>query len=358
MATIYQRKHKDSDGHRTWVAQIFVGRDRGKVTRSAKGGFRTQAEARDWAQTHETALKKRKKRGERPENDPSKITIGRLTTEFLADPTTKDRRYYGSLEALIAWWVNAYAGERVQEFSVLKIREARTRLQSGRGPATVNRHLSAMRRCWNWGRQNQMVPHDYLWPTGIMLKEPDWRQRFLSEEELQRLLEAARAESVEMHAAVMVSIACGMRQGEMLRLKWSDIDFTAQRVRILIAKNKQSRGVYLPSAAATALKELKRSRVRSVDGWVFLDAAGEVATKSWIEYRWKRVRSAAKLHDFRWHDLRHSCASFLAQRGASLLEIGSVLGHRSASMTRRYSHFVDGAPVAGHAQLDKLLSGK
>jgi integrase len=90
----------------------------------------------------------------------------------------------------------------------------------------------------------------------------------------------------------------------------------------------------------------------------FVNAAGKPLKKSWLEVRWRKVRDAAGLEDFHWHDLRHSCASFLAQKGASLLEIGSVLGHKSPSMTMRYAHLVQGAPVRGHAELDALLRGK
>jgi site-specific recombinase XerD len=88
---------------------------------------------------------------------------------------------------------------------------------------------------------------------------------------------------------------------------------------------------------------------------VIADDMGQPVTKEWLEYRWRLIRAAAGLHDFRWHDMRHSCASFLAQQGATLLEIGSVLGHRSPSVTQRYAHLVQGAPVTGHAQLDKKL---
>jgi site-specific recombinase XerD len=65
------------------------------------------------------------------------------------------------------------------------------------------------------------------------------------------------------------------------------------------------------------------------------------------------VRAAAGLVDFRWHDLRHSCASFLAQNGASLVEIGSVLGHSSPSVTAKYAHMVAGRPITG---ADKLAA--
>ena len=78
--------------------------------------------------------------------------------------------------------------------------------------------------------------------------------------------------------------------------------------------------MYLPGVAAEALKALKRADVVSVKH-VFLKPDGEALDKHGLEYRWKLVRAEAGLTDFHWHDLRHSCASFLAQRGASLLEI-------------------------------------
>jgi site-specific recombinase XerD len=109
----------------------------------------------------------------------------------------------------------------------------------------------------------------------------------------------------------------------------------------------------LPSVAVEALKALRKGKVVSATH-VFL-LGDEPFEKSMLETRWKTIRKDAGLQDFRWHDLRHSCASFLAQKGATLLEIGSVLGHKSPSVTQRYSHLVQGALVKGHAKLDAKL---
>jgi site-specific recombinase XerD len=91
---------------------------------------------------------------------------------------------------------------------------------------------------------------------------------------------------------------------------------------------------------------------------VFLGQGDEPLNRGTVRIRWLPIRDAAGLRDFRWHDLRHSCASFLAQNGATLLEIGAVLGHRSTSATRRYAHLVEGEPVKAHAALDAKLQGK
>jgi integrase len=155
-----------------------------------------------------------------------------------------------------------------------------------------------------------------------------------------------------------------VRQGELLRLKWADVDLERQQLRISRAKNvkadgeSRNRSVYVPAIVADALRNLRRAPV--VGQRIVCDENGQPVGKDWLEYHWKDTRAVAGLVDFRWHDLRHSCASFLAQQGANLLEIGSVLGHRSPSATLRYAHLVQAKPVTGHDGLDAKLesSGK
>ena len=344
MPTILKR-----DGARPWLAQVRV-----KPFKPASKTFATKHEAEEWADSLERELKRqRKARSTRP--SLTRYTVGELVRDFLDDPETKVLRTYSSLELLLAWWVNHYAAERVLDLGALTLREARAKLQPGRKPATVNRYLSALRSAWNWGRAAELIPQKLSWPSRLMLTEPKGRTRFLDDDELAALLKASATHSPAMHAAVLVSIACGVRQSELLRLRWTHIDFDKHRLRVMLSKNDEARSVYLPSSAAAALKALKRAPL--VGQTVFVDDAGKPAKKGWIEHRWKGIRDAAKLQDFKWHDLRHSCASFLAQQGANLLEIGAVLGHRSTSVTRRYAHLVEGAPVTGHTKLDEKLGG-
>jgi integrase len=282
--------------------------------------------------------------------------VAQLTKQFLEDPETTVLRYYASLAQLLAWWSNNYGGERVLRFNVLKIRDARDRLRKGRAPATVNRYLSAMRSAWNWARTAGLIPQDLLWPSRIMLTEPRGRTRFLSDVELTLLLKAAREHSPVMYAAVLVSVGCGVRLSELLRMRWADVDLEKQRLRVLLSKNNESRGVYLPASAVAAIRILKQAPV--VGTHLITDEQGQALNKDQVAGRWNTIRAATGLVDFKWHDLRHSCASFLAQEGANLLEIGAVLGHKSPSVTRRYSHLIEGAPVTGHTKLDEKLREK
>jgi integrase len=229
----------------------------------------------------------------------------------------------------------------------------------------VNRYLAALRSAWNWGRAAGYLSTNQAWPPRLLLTEAKGRTRHLSDEELANLLGAAKTHGATMHAAILVSIACGLRKGELLRLRWNHVDFDSSSLRILSegqpdrerdSKGGDARGVHLPASAAAALRTLKRSTI--VAPAVFITEGGKPANQDWIERHWRKIRTASGLEGFRWHDLRHSCASFLAASGASLLEIGSVLGHKSAATTKRYAHLVDARAVTGHAALDAMLTGK
>lgn len=346
MATFQKRRAKD--GSISYLAQVRI-----KPFKPASKAFTKLADAKAWAEALEDDLRKQRQRGLVVDDLP-RLTVARLIEQFLDDPETQALRYYDSLAMLLAWWANEYGTTKALELSVLKLRAARDKLSRGRKPSTVNRYLSAMRSCWNWGRAAGLLPKDNIWPTRLMLREDNERQRYLSEDELTLLLEAAEAHSPTMYAAVVLSIGCGLRQGELLRLSWADIDLQAARLHLMRTKNGTPRSVYLVPSAVAALKALKRSGVVGAAA-VFTARTGEPLNKGSLRVRWLEVRDAAGLKDFRWHDLRHSCASFLAQQGATLLEIGSVLGHKSPAITRRYAHLVEAAPVTGHAALDEKL---
>jgi integrase len=345
------QKRKNGDGSSSVLAWVRI-----RPFKPVSKSFPNQAEARAWAESLELELRKQRKHGE-ARKDLTSLTIKGLVDEFLRDPETKALRYFDNLEALLGWWVNHCGGEKVLGFGTVKLREARELLSNGRAPATVNRYLSALRSCWNWGRAAQFIPAEKVWPTRLLLTEPRERVRFLSDSELKAVLTEAKAHSQWMQTAVIVSLATGLRQGELLRLEWKDVDMDKKTVTVLISKNTKRRIVHLPTPAADALKALRRNGVIGRKR-VFVRPDGEPIDKNSLAPHWNAVREAAGLVDFRWHDLRHSCASFLAQNGANLVEIGSVLGHSSPSITAKYAHLVAGKPVTGSAALAEKLSAK
>jgi integrase len=345
------------DGTRYFTATVRV-----NPYPSASRTFSARKDALEWARANEKELK-RQAEDRRVRCDITRMTVAQLATEFLADPQTQTLASYRRYSDYLAWWSARCGSERVLEFGVVQIREAREafRKAARRGPAAVNRCLGALRSAWNWGRAAGLVPQDRRWPDRMQLTEPQGRVRFLTDEELAAVLKAAGDHSPVMHGAIVVSIGCGIRKGELLRLRWADIDLERQQLRIVKAKNTKadgetrSRSVYMPALVVNELQDLLRAP--TVGQHVICDEAGQGATEDWLDHRWRAIREAAGLQDFRWHDLRHSCASLLAQHGASLLEIGHVLGHKSPATTMRYAHLVDAKPVTGHAGLDAKLKG-
>jgi integrase len=344
-------ERKNQDGSTSYLGVVRI-----RPFKPASKAFKTRSEARRWADDLARELTTQRDRGE-ARKDLTTLTIKGLIDAFLADPETAQLKYFPDLQALLGWWVNHCGGEKVLGFGTVKLREARELLGNGRAAATVNRYLSALRSCWNWGRAAQYIPAEKVWPTRLFRTEPRERVRFLNDAELTAVLDAAKTHAPWMYAAVIVSLATGLRQGELLRLEWKDVDFEGKTVTVLISKNTKRRIVHLPTPAVEALKTLRRNGIvgRKL---IFVDGNGEPADKSFLTFHWNKVRTDAGLVDFRWHDLRHSCASFLAQNGASLVEIGSVLGHSSPSITAKYAHLVAGKPVTGSAALAEKLSAK
>jgi integrase len=318
--------------------------------------FAKPQDAAAWAAETRAELKALRKRGGEPRADLSQLTVGGLIREYLADPSVKALRTYVDVKQILEWWVAECGSIKVLDFGALHLRAARDKLQHGRAAGTVHTYLSKMRTAWNFARAAQIVPQERMWPSRLMPKQPPGRSRHLTDDELERLLEAARQRGAAFHAAVLVSIATGLRQGELLRLTWADIDFERSTVRVLQTKTDTPRAVHLPSVALETLKALRKESVVSATH-IFLGRGGRRLDAPTLLWPWRQTLKESRLKDFRWHDLRHSCASFLAQHGATLLEIGSVLGHKSPSMTLRYAHLLKGAAVTGHSALDEKLRG-
>jgi len=172
-----------------------------------------------------------------------------------------------------------------------------------------------------------------------MPKEPKGRARFLSEAEMRKLLAACRESRCEMlYPAVLLSLTTGMRLGELRSLTWDRVDLDRGHVILEITKNKDTRGVPVTGEALAQLRQL--ARVRRLDTkFVFPSQDG----RRGFDFRasFTKALQVAEITDFHWHDLRHTCASYLVMSGVALNTVASLLGHRTLAMTKRYSHLSD-----------------
>jgi integrase len=132
---------------------------------------------------------------------------------------------------------------------------------------------------------------------------------------------------------VLIAITTGARRGELLGLRWNDIDFERQTAYVKTSKNGQPKVLPLTD---TVVKEL--TRFRQQDSSLIFNSEIKLDKAFHFNKQWKKALVEAKVEDFTFHCLRHTCASYLAQSGASLLEIADVLGHKQISVTKRYAH--------------------
>lgn len=214
-----------------------------------------------------------------------------------------------------------------------------------RSGATLNRYLVALGALYTWARRNRRLPRGFESPTKHIEKhkESAGRVRYLSNDERERLLTACQASPwPRLYLLVLMAITTGARRGELLGLRWKDIDIDRGEARIgedasTTTKNGDARSLILLPAAAVELARFAPKDAATSDALVFRSRLRPSQPYS-MHQAWRDAVADAGLRNFRFHDLRHTAASYMAQHGASLLEIADTLGHRQLRMVQRYAH--------------------
>ncbi len=211
-----------------------------------------------------------------------------------------------------------------------------------RKPATVNRDVATFKRMfskaveWNYASDNPLR-------RVKLLRENNTRIRYLTNEERGALLSECHGYLLDM---VMVALNTGMRLSEILNLKWADLDFSRRQIAVRQTKNGHPRFVPMPQPLITHLREVPR-QVGCPYLWTGHD--GNPFTN--ISTSWDSALDRAKVENFRFHDLRHTFASYFVMAGGDLNTLREILGHRSMAMTLRYAHL---APEHLHAGVDQM----
>jgi integrase len=270
--------------------------------------------------------------------------IGDFTLAALdADVVHAARAELAQLPAL-AFKGRDHEGDRI--FKAKSRRQAKT-------PATINRYMAALSGMLTWAIAERLAPRGWSNPCrGIKrMPEPAGRVRFLTEDERTRLFEACRASGYpRLHALVLSAMLTGARLGELLALTWRDVDLERGRAQLGRSKNGDRRTLVLLPQVVEALRPFAGEASR----YVFGSTRTRHATPAEISTAWRAAMARAAIADFRFHDLRHCCASYLAQAGVPLNMIKEILGHRKIDMTLRYAHLT--VDTKAQAMLEALGS--
>jgi integrase len=210
-----------------------------------------------------------------------------------------------------------------------------------RSPATVVRYMAALSHAFTVAVNEWQWLEDSPMRKVKKPKEPRGRVRFLDEDERQRFIDACKKSSNDwLYLCVILALSTGMRQGELMGLKWQDVNLKDGFIILHETKNGDRRRVPLAGHGLELLRE--HAKVRRLDTDLLFP--GTIHKDKPIDLRkpFETALKQAQISDFHWHDLRHCTASYLAMNGASLAEIAEVLGHKTLQMVKRYAHLSDG----------------
>jgi integrase len=358
----------------SYRAQVRV---KGKPAQSET--FPNLKEAKSWASSLESAIRENR---HHPHLAGGKKSFAELVQKY--------SEAVGDLDASKAvrkqhldWWSKHFAGRTLAEITPALIAEARDALagekftrgkvqtkkgvkilptEYTRSGSTVNRYLATLSHMFTMAvKEWRLVPTNPVRDISKK-KEARGRVRFLSDAERDALLDAcAKSDWPPLHLLVMLAISTGARRGELINLKWDNVYLRVREAEVdprtgekhsalghaIVhdTKNGDSRTLPLVGRVLDAMRAM-RLQSGGQSEWVFPQPSGLPGAYENFDGVWYDALSAAKIEDFRFHDLRHTCASYLASQGASLLEIADTLGHRTLSMVKRYAHLAQSHKVS------------
>jgi integrase len=303
--------------------------------------FSSITRAKDWLSRKQAEIEL-----EVLENCPSNCrhTVDDLIRRYIDTVLPTKPRNARNTKRILNWWGQEIGKCLLTHIKPSVIAQKRDKLLSEvnkagkmRSNSTVVRYLSSLSHAftlavkeWEWMRENPILKI-------TKPKESQGRTRFLDEQEKDLLLKTCyEIDSDTLYPIVVLALSTGMRKGEILNLRKSNIDLSNNQILIETSKNGESRLIPLIGYA----KKLLQEKVRGHDFNAYLFASkNHLAKKANIRKRWESAVKKANLNNFRFHDIRHTAASYLAMSGANAIEIALFLGHKTLHSTKRYTHF-------------------
>ena len=358
MANIQERKSKDGKASYKVVVRL-----KGFPTQTAT--FERKTDAKKWAQQTEAAIREGR---HFKTTEAKKHTLADMVDRYLRDVMPKKSAIMKKQEFQLKWWkeqIGVYVladvtpaliaeyrdklmltpVERLKDKAEYKKRprkqesaptKERQKVEKPRSSASVNRYLAVLSHAftiaikeWGWLDDSPMRKISKL-------KELNSVVRFLSDEERERLLLACKeSKNPYLYTVVVMALSTGARKMEIMGLTWKDVDLKMEVIRLTKTKNGEFRAVPLQKHALDLVRAM--SKVRRIDTDL-LFPGDNPKTPAELRKPWVEALQRARVTDFRFHDLRHSAASYLAMNGATLAEIAEVLGHKTLQMVKRYAH--------------------
>jgi integrase len=315
MATI--RRHREK-----WQVQI-----RRAGLRPISKSFKFRKDALEWARHTE----RQADRHELP-TDPKvlqRVTLGELVERYRDTVSVNKKAYVNERISLNAFLSHQICSKRLSEVRTEDFAAFRDQRLRTIKPVSLKRQLDPIHHLFEvardeWGLPIRTNPLDQL-----KLKAPSQkRERRLRPGELERLLDAAKGCRNKLIAPVIrFAVATGMRRGEMLAMRWTDLNREQRSLLIPETKNGHSRTIPLTSAALDVLSQQSEGKDR-----IFPMSANA------FRLAWEKLKFRAGIEDLHFHDLRHEAISSFFEMGLTTPEVALISGHKDMRMLLRYAH--------------------
>ena len=259
---------------------------------------------------------------------------------------------YKQKETLIRQLVDIFGGYPLRMFNTKLIEQYQSdRLEKGNKPATINRHIATIKHIFTKAVEWDLVEEETLKRIrkAKLLEENNRRLRYLSRDECKALVQECAS---HLKPIVTMALNAGLRRGEILSLKWENIDLKHGFILLDKTKNGERREIPINTTLHDTLTGIKR---RLDVPWVFHDALtgspyGDIKNSFNGAYR------RAGIKDFHFHDLRHPFASHLVMAGIDITTVKELLGHKTLTMTLRYTHLAPSHKVKAVDVLNETLN--
>jgi site-specific recombinase XerD len=267
-------------------------------------------------------------------------TFDELMEKYLNEHSkvNKTLRSYMNDKIYVGHLKKVFTGLRLDRVTPQLISQYKSmRLSDGKSPQTVKHEMNCLShafnlavREWNWIDYNPCLRVQKPKVNNQIL-------RWLTDDEEKRLLNASNAYlNGQLPAIITLAIHTGMRQGEILSLKWENVDMFKRAITIMQSKTKEPKTIPLNDTGFNML--LNKGKVVSMSGYVFATQNGTQILNTNLQREFSKVVEKAKMTDFRFHDLRHTFATRLVQSGVDLYSVAKLLGHKDIKTTQRYAH--------------------
>jgi len=303
-----------------WKAQVCkVGFPRRSKT------FSTRAHAISWANSTEHQLEQYKVYG----YDKTLLNnkLSHLIDRYQATKSVFKRSYKKEVYILRKWKNTPLAQMRVGDISTVMIVSLVDRWKGEIKPASIRNYCAVLRHIFNVAINEWGYHMDNPVSKVKMPKSAETPLRRIRDEHLKELNKIFRERQSVMRWIVIFGLETAMRRGEIVNLKWEDIDRSKNTARISESKSGRVRCVPLTPRAIECLES-----VPAQSEYVFNTTTSAIASA------WKRIRVKAGAKNIRFHDLRHEAISRFFEKGLTIPEVASISGHRTPQMLFRYAH--------------------